>query len=150
MATGNASDSTSDVSKLQSSLLSSVVHQVPLSGQQVVPHFPDLAFILESPKILVSDENVSGKLHLDDLGRPADIVPEQRILEEARSAGDVPYVRFRTPEVREGRIRITMEVRMAASQAAVTPLGLGAITAIFVRRQDGTWEVAEPPQSVAF
>ena len=149
MSSQEMNESGQTITELQSLLLTSVLRQTPLSGQSEPVHFPDLAFLTEAPAVLVSEDNVPGELALEGVDQAVEVVPESEIRDAARS-GDRAYVRFQPAEQIDGRTRIRMEVRMAPREPEIPPLGLGAVSATFVRRPDGTWEVTEPPMGVAF
>ena len=133
------------ITRLQSILLRSVLRQQPLPGQTQPVWFPDLAFLTESPSVLISDANITGQFDIVGIDKPVEIVPESEIREAAARSGDRVYVRFQPAEEVEGQIRIVMEVRIAPTEPDLQPLGLGGIRATFTRKPDGNWEVTEPP-----
>jgi len=126
-------------------MLTRVLRQQPLPGQAQPVGFPDLAFVPESPSVLISDANTTAQLDVVDVGKPVEIVPESEIREAAARTGDRAYVRFQPAEEIEGQIRIVMEVRIAPTQPDLQPLGLGGISATFTRDPGDDWEVTEPP-----
>ena len=140
-----ASGSRNIITSLQSIMLTSVLRQQPLPGQTQPVWFPDLAFITESPSVLISDANISGQFDIVGIDKPVEFVSESEIREAAARSGDRAYVRFQPAEEVDGKIRIVMEVRMAPTEPDLHPLGLGGIRATFARRPDGDWEVTEPP-----
>ena len=133
------------ITRLQSVLLTSVVEEQPLPGQAEPVRFPDLAFITQASKVLVSDEEVSGQLDVSGIDKPAEILPLAEIREEASQSGDRFYIQFRPAREQEGQITIVIEVRMAPTEADLLPLGLGGIQATFVQKPDGRWEVIDLP-----
>lgn len=133
------------ITRLQSVLLTSVVEELPLPGQTEPVRFPDLAFITQASKVLVSDDAVSGQLDVSSIEKPVEITPLAAIREEASQSGDHFYVQFRPTKEQEGQITIVIEVRMAPAEADLKPLGLGGIQATFVQQPNGRWEVIDPP-----
>jgi hypothetical protein len=126
-------------------MLTSVLRQQPLPGQTQPVWFPDLAFLTESPSILISDANIPGQFDIVGLDKPVEFVPESEIREAAARSGDRVYVRFQPAQEVEGQIRIVMEVRIAPTEPDLQPLGLGGIRATFTRKPGGSWEVTESP-----
>jgi hypothetical protein len=141
----NGPGSSNIIARLQSIMLTSVLRNEPLPGQAQPVRFPDLAWISDAPRVLVSEENVPGQLDVAGIDKPVDLVPESGIREEAARSGDRAYVRFQPAEHTDNQIRIAMEVRIAPSDPDIPPLGLGGIVATFAQRSDDQWEVIEPP-----
>jgi hypothetical protein len=143
---------TAPIGQLQATLLSKLLLGAPLPGQTQPVHFPDLAFITEAPTVLVAAEETVGSLQLQDVGKRLEIVPETEIRERATRSGDCVFVRFHAAERIGDNVRIRMDVVMAPAEADVHSLGLGAISATFVRNpgEGESWIAAEPPSVVAF
>jgi hypothetical protein len=140
-----ASGSRDIITSLQSILLTCVLRRQPLPGQTQPVWFPDLAFITESPSVLISDSNLTGQFDIVGIDKPVEFVPESRIREAAARSGDRAYVRFQPAEEVDGQIRVVMEVRIAPTEPDLQALGLAGIRATFARGPDGNWEVTEPP-----
>jgi hypothetical protein len=145
MSEEDATGSRGIINQLQSIMLTNVLRKQPLPGSNQPVHFPDLAFITESPEVLISEDNITGQLDVVGIDKPVKVVPESEIREAATRSGDRAYIRFQPTEEMDGKIRIVMEVRIAPTEPDIHPLGLGGIRATFARRPDGDWEVTEPP-----
>jgi len=148
---GEADDvSRNIIAMLQSIMLTSVLQQQPLPGQTQPVRFPDLAFITESPTVLISIDNVVGQFNAADIDKPVEVLLESEIREAAAKSGDRAYIRFQPTEERDGQVRIVLEVRIAPKEPDIQPLGLGGIRATFTRRPSGDWEATEPPVLFGF
>lgn len=145
MPSQDETDMNETVARLESVMLESVLQRQPLPGRTDPVWFPDLAWITESPTVLVSDENIPDHLPITDTDTRVKVLPNAEIREAATEAGDRAYVLFQPPEASPGQIRITMEVRIAPAEPDIQPLGLGGISATFVESSAGEWTVPEPP-----
>ena len=142
---GSRRASQATISQLQSTLLTSVLRQQPLPGGDAPVRFPDLAWIIDPPTLLVAAENIAGELKLAETGKATTIMPEAEIRNLAAREGDHAYVYFQPASEQDNQITLVIEVRLAPSEPDIKPLGLGGIRARFARTPSGTWEVAEPP-----
>lgn len=145
MSGEGGSGSSNITARLQSITLTSVLRIEPLPGQTEAVRFPDLAWISESPRVLISNQNLAGELDVTGVDKQVDVVPESQIRDEAARGGDRAYVHFQPAEETGDRVRIVMEVRIAPSDPDIPPLGLGGIAATFSRTSDDRWQVVEPP-----
>jgi hypothetical protein len=136
------------IARLQSVMLESVLTGQPLPGSIDPLWFPDLAWVTEAPSVLVSAENIPDPEPFSSITGNVIVTPEAEIRDVAKQEGDRTYVHFTPPETSEGRIRLTMEVRMAPTEPDLLTLGLGGITATFVE-SNGSWVVGEPPAAFA-
>jgi hypothetical protein len=129
--------------RLQEALLRALLLGVPLPGSERPVRFPDLPFILRQPYVLLVDDNLAGPISIDEWPHPIRILPRETLMQEARTKGELTYLQFKLPVVREDAIELTLEARLAPHfrQGA---LGLSSIHAKF-RNIAGEWQVAGDP-----
>lgn len=136
------------VEELRARLLGSLLNQEPLPGTAQPVRFPDFQYIQDAPRLLIADDNLSESFAAPDVGKPIELMNEAEVKDLAQAEGDRFYVYFQPASWSNGQVRISLEVRMAPSQADVLPLGLGGVSAVFEER-DGEWVVVEGPITMA-
>jgi hypothetical protein len=136
------------LARLQRSLLEAILLDRPLPGAGRAPAFGDRAFLLARPTIALLEENLAHGLSLDNLPRPVRRLSGDELFEEARREGDVPYLRFSTPEPVDEGVRLTLAAVIATADPERKVLGLSSVQATF-READGDWEVVGEAVSLA-
>lgn len=136
------------LARLQRSLLEAVLLDRPLPGAGRAPAFGDRDFLLARATIALLEENLAGALSLDDLPRPLRQLSRDELLEEARSEGDLPYLRFSAPEPVGENVRLTLTADIASADPERHILGLSSVQATF-READGDWQVEGEAVSLA-
>jgi hypothetical protein len=132
------------VVRLQESVLAAVLDGQPLPGSDSRVMLPDLAYVLRHDPVLVSEENLAGPLNAERFRRSVLVLSEAALAERAQTEGDVAYLRFQPAERRDGTVRLTLEARIAPSDAARQALGLSGIQVGF-QEVDGHWKVIGEP-----
>ena len=133
--------------RLQELVLSAALASRSLPGLDRPLRLPDIAFVLRGPAILLSNENLAGSPAPEGLPLPLRILSPEAVQEEARAQGDLAYLRFQPPMVRDDTVSLTLEGRIAP-QSAAHPLGLGGVRVVF-REDAGEWRAVDEPLSFA-
>lgn len=129
---------------LQETLLKAVVLSQPLPGGNQPILFPDLSFIRRQSTVVLVDENLAGPLSIEEPPTPVRILTREALLQEARTQGDITYLRFQPP-VREGNVvRLTLEAKIVPHDPTQRTLGLSGVQAKF-QEVAGQWEAVEEP-----
>lgn len=131
-----------EIAKLQAMLVKSVLTGQPVPGSTRTVNFPDAAFLHRQPTLIINDENVSGGLSLPGLSKPARILSNQSITDEAKSYGDMTYLHFARPVVKGKTVQLTLHAKIALHDQGTA--GLSTIQVTF-RKVDDHWEVIGDP-----
>ena len=145
MSGNQAGPSAETIQTLQQIVLRSVLLREPLPGTDQSVWFPDLAFITQSPAILIADDHVAGDLAVPEIDKPLRSLSEEAIRDAASREGDLAFLRFRPTEPLDSQIRVTVEVCLAPGDPQIPPLVLGGLQATFAQQPDGTWLATDPP-----
>jgi len=132
------------VRRLQEMLLSAVLLRRPMPGSDRPLVLPDLEFVLRQGSVILTNENLSGRLSVEGLPKPLQILSPAEVRAKAEGEGDLAYVRFRPPSREDTVIRITLEARIAPRDPERVVLGLSGVQVDF-QEVDGEWEVAGEP-----
>jgi hypothetical protein len=130
--------------RLKEMLLSAVLLRRPLPGSDRPLILPDLDFVLRQPNVILSNENLTGRLSVEGGPKPLQILSPEEVRAKAGSEGDLAYLRFRPPLRKDAVIRITLEASIAARDPERLTLGLSGVQVDF-HEVDGEWEVAGEP-----
>lgn len=136
--------SSKTILQLKSTLLHAVLTQTPLPGTDGVISFPDIRYILEAEEVVVSEENLVLPL-ASELN--VHVLTSEEIKRRSHGNEPFPYVRFQSPEFRDNRLIVALEVRLAFGN--LDALCLGAIVAEFFLQSDKTWKASEKPKVLA-
>ncbi len=129
---------------LQEAMLKAVLLNEPLPGGQDMVMFPDLAFVLRQPTIILVDENLMGHIAVEGSPKAIRVLSREALLRQARDEGDVVYLRFQ-PARREGdALWLTLEAKIASPDPRQPTLGLSGMQARF-QEKAGQWGVVEVP-----
>jgi hypothetical protein len=129
---------------LQRLVLQAVLGDRPLPGMTHPVEMPDIGMLRREPAVLLVDENLADRAVVDGLGAPVRVVSQADLRDEARARGDVIYVRFGAPERRGGRVRLSLELRIATRDARQPVLGLSGVQVEF-EKTGGEWVAAGDP-----
>jgi len=129
---------------LQETLLKAVLLSQALPGLNQPIIFPDLSFILRQPIIILVDENLAGRVTIEQPPKPFRIMSRENLLLEARTKGDITYLCFRPPEGEDKSVKLTLEAKIAPRDPAQLTLGLSGIQVKF-QEVAGQWEAIEEP-----
>jgi hypothetical protein len=141
--------SASVIGQLQEALLKAVLLREPLPGVSQPLAFADLAFVLNQPEILVSNEHVAGPIAINDAPRSVRVLSPSDIAKLVRHAtGDVVFLRFQQPEVANDTVGLTLEAKLVPRDGGQQPLGLSGVQVRF-RKIGGRWQADEPPAHFA-
>jgi hypothetical protein len=133
-----------DLRNLQELLLKAVVFGEPLPGRAEPVRFPDISFIARQPAIWLVNENLAAPILPEETRRPVRILSSEALHAEARTQGDITYLRFQPPETTRDVILLTLEARIAVGKPGQPMLGLSSIHVKF-QRVGGRWEAADAP-----
>jgi len=136
-----------DLRELQQMVLRSALAGEPLPGTGEAVRLPDLQFVTHDGKVLLSDEDLSGRPSVSGAGTPLRIISSSTIAREAKSAQDLAYLRFQPVQVDEEGVSVTLSGEMAASPGRRS-LGLSSVRVKF-RKVDGQWEAVGGPVASA-
>jgi hypothetical protein len=136
-----------DLRQLQQMVLRSALAGEPLPGTGEAIRLPDLQFVTRDGKVLLSDKDLSGRPSVSGAGTPLRIISSSTIAREAKSAGDLAYLRFQPAQVDDDGVSVTLSGEMAASSGRRS-LGLSSVRLRF-RKVDGKWEAVGGPVASA-
>ena len=133
---------------LAEAMLRAIVSGEPLPGRDEPIRFPDLAFVLNQPNVIVVNENLPGFPPSLKLSKPVQIVPRQLLHQQARDAGDVTYLQLRPPQVKGDTVQLTLEAKIAAADPHRPSLGLSSLQVTF-KKVGGKWQALNEDRSFA-
>lgn len=136
-----------DLREVQELLLRAVLRGEMLPGSRDLTAFPDLRFVMDQPEIVLSDENLAGRLGVEDAPRPVRVAPRSELLERGGQEDRV-YLRFGPPQSTGDTVMITLEARIVSGDPGRHALGLGGIQVRF-QRVGSSWQVVQPPEAFA-
>ncbi len=133
---------------LAEAMLRAIVSGEPLPGRDQPIRFPDLAFVLNQPKVIVVNENLPGFPASLKLSKPIQIVSRQLLEQQAREMGDVTYLQFRSPQVKGDTVQLTLEAKIASADPHRPSLGLSSLQVTF-KKVGGKWQALNEDRSFA-
>jgi hypothetical protein len=133
---------------LAEAMLRAIVSDEPLPGRDQQIRFPDLAFVLNQPKVIVVNENLPGFPASLKLSKPIQIVSRQLLEQQAREMGDVTYLQFRPPQVKGDTVQLTLEAKIASADPHRASLGLSSLQVTF-KKVGGKWQALNEDRSFA-
>jgi len=136
--------SAEDISQLQSLLLQAVLLGTPLPGTGQPVRFPDLSFVTRQPSIVLADENLSAPISVAGAPKPVRVLSTDAIRQEAQQHGDVAYLQFAAPQIKDDQVRLTLAARIATANPAYAELGLSSIHVGF-RKAGSAWLLVDDP-----
>jgi hypothetical protein len=136
------------IAQLQAKLLKAALLRQPLPGSSQPVQLSDLQFIFRHPKIYLLDENLAGKISVEGLPKPLEVIKKEGLQKLAEKEGDVAYLRFQPPEVGDDTVRLTLEGKLATKDASQNPMGLSSVQVRF-RKDDKEWLSTEGPIAFA-
>ncbi len=131
------------IAPLQSALLRAVLTQAPLPGTDGVMFFADMHYILDAEEVILLQENLRLSA-IPDLNIL--ILASEEIERRSYEKAPLPYMCFHVPEFCEGRLIVTLEVRLAFGN--LEALSLGVVIAELLKQTDGTWKALEMPKVI--
>jgi hypothetical protein len=106
--------------------------------------FPDLCFILRQPTVVLLDENLAGRVTMEEPPGPVRVRSREDLVREARARGDIMYLAFRPAQREDKSVTLTLEARIAPKDAAQLTSGLSGVQVKF-EEVGGQWEATEEP-----
>jgi len=129
---------------LQETLLKAVLLSQRLPGGNQPIMFPDLSFILRQPNVVLVDENLVGPVSIEESPTRVRLLSRETLQQEARTQGDITYLRFQPPVGEGNAVRLTLEAKIAARDPDQRILGLSGIQVKF-EEVAGQWEAVDEP-----
>ena len=133
---------------LQEAVLRAVLLGVALPGQNQAIRFPDLNHVLDRESVIVSDTNLAGSIAIAGLPRMLRILSPAEIREEANRHGQIAFLEFTPPEMRDGTVRLGLHGKIRGRDPTQPELGLSSILVTFAQVGD-QWTVLEEPVFMA-
>jgi hypothetical protein len=138
----------SELLHLAEMMLRAIVSGEPLPGCDQPIRFPDLAFVLNQPNVMVVNENILGFPTNLNLSKPVQIVSRQSLLRQAGELGDIYYLHFRRPQIKGDTVQLTLEAKIAPRDPHQPLLGLSGLQVTF-KKVDGKWQALGEDRSFA-
>jgi hypothetical protein len=129
---------------LQETLLEAVLLNQRLPGGEQPVLLPDLPWVLRQSTVILIDENLAESISAERLPMPISVLPLEALKEEARTRGDVAYLRFQPAEIQGDTVRLTLQAGIVPEDPNRRALGLSGLQVQFQEGAD-RWEVTSEP-----
>jgi hypothetical protein len=132
------------LAQLQELLLKDVLSKQQMPGTAQPVWFPDLPFIFRESAVMLINENLAHSISIEELSVPVRILSQETLLEEARTHGDIAYLRFQPLKVEDDIVQLTLEAKICPRNLGQLTLGLSGVRVMFQKVSD-KWQVVGEP-----